>query len=49
LLFDQDAILADLDVCKYALSIEGILTKPAGYYTISSNEKMEEAVVRKGI
>ena len=48
-MFDEDAILGDLDVCKYALTIEGVLTKPSQYYTISNNDKMEEAVIGKGI
>jgi ABC-type antimicrobial peptide transport system permease subunit len=29
--------------------IEGLLTKPTQYYTISNSNQMEEAVVRKGI
>ena len=48
-MFDEDAILGDLDICKYALTIEGVLTKPTEYYTISNNDKMEEAVISKGI
>jgi ABC-type antimicrobial peptide transport system permease subunit len=39
----------DIDVCKYGLTIEGLLTKPASYYSESDSDKMEASVVKKGI
>jgi hypothetical protein len=39
----------DFDVCNYGLTIEGLMTKPAKYYSESDTEKMEASVVKKGI
>lgn len=42
-------LVPEIDVCKYALMIEGVLTKRAKYYTISNDDQMEEEIVRKGV
>ncbi len=39
----------NFDVCKYGLTIEGLLTKPARYYSESDSQKMEANVIKKGI
>ena len=39
----------DIDICKYGLSIEGLLTKPAIYYSESNSDKMEASIVKKGM
>ena len=39
----------DFDVCKYGLTIEGLLTKPAKYYSESDSDKMEASVVKRGV
>lgn len=39
----------NFNVCKYGLTIEGLLTKPAKYYSESNTHKMEASVVKKGI
>ena len=41
--------IGDIDVCKYGLTIEGLLTKPAKYYSESNSDKMESSVVKRGI
>jgi ABC-type antimicrobial peptide transport system permease subunit len=41
--------IGEIDLCKYALSIEGILTKPAQYYMIGNNNQMKEALIGKGM
>ena len=48
-MIDENALLENFDACKYALMIEGVMSKPTQYYTISNNDEMEEAVINKGI
>ena len=36
-------------MCKYGLTIEGLLTKPAKYYSESNSDMMEASVVKRGI
>lgn len=39
----------DLDMCDFALTIEGVLSKPTKYYTIENDDDMDMAISEKGV
>ena len=41
--------LGDLDMCDFALTIEGVLSKPTKYYTIENDDDMDMAISEKGV